>query len=1134
MIKRALRLSVHLFAGLVAGLAVLLALTAWRLSSGPVSLSYLTPYIENILNTDHNRNFRITLADTVVSWGGWRQPVDVRVLDVKANAPDGKTIARVPEISLAISTKALWHGVIAPKSIELFRPRLRVTRRAAGGVDFDFANLATSPEGTGDLVAGIFADIMSTPNVARPMSYLTHVGMMAAEVDIVDERTALVWNASSSDIDIRRDSKGLKGEATLNLDGPQGKSEVSLIGTYDQAANRIDMGGSFDALNPSAYAELSDRIGFLSALDVPLQGTLTASLTPRGDFESIGFDLTGGRGHLAVPIAVAQRMGMLPLAQRVAIEGMHIKGRYAGLSGDWAIDDVTVDFTKGVKIFVPAPVDKAFPVSTLKARGSYSAARKRIDLASLEMNLDGPRARLAATIDARGGATSPWGDLAIVAKVGFGDVGVKPLMNYWPPSLVRDVRDWVDEHFLGGRLNDVSVDLALALHGGAISLTSVSGTMQADHLSIDILPPLPVLHDGRARATFDDKQFKIQIEQAQSHGMRADSGTVVFTKLSDPIPYADVHVPITGPLRNVLEFIDSKPLEFARGVGLDPAHASGRATIDLVMGLPLKKTLKFDEIAVSAKAHVKDASLDGVVLGRDLGDGQFDIKVDNGGLDMIGAARIGGVPVGLSWRENFKPAALFRSQFNIEGHAISMAQVRALSGGLPTSFETFLHDDGVTGTFGGHAALTVLQDGRKRVRAGLDLTGLSLSIPELGWRKAAGVAGKASVDIKLNDADKIGDIPKFSATSRDLKLSGAVHFDTAGGALKRVVLNEAVIGRSNLNGSISSLDGGAWSVVLKGPSFDFGPLWSRLGDQGEGGKKGLLEDLSYTVSAKIDKVWLNKGAHAIRDVKALFVRGEGKWKRLDVSANIADHKTFVAHVARKGAAARSLTMRSDDAGAVLRLLDYYPNMVGGTLAVDGVFDDQAPETSLSGTVSVKNYQIIKAPVLARLLSLMALSGIVDALNGEGISFADLNVPFAYNKGVIQFKNAGASGASIGLTMDGWYDRPAKTLDMKGTIVPAYALNSVLGKIPVLGTLLTGTEKGGGMFAATYRVKGDADNTEITVNPLSVLAPGILRNIFGAILGNSPTPIPAPVAPTPQNRAPPNVPKSRTSKPSAPN
>jgi hypothetical protein len=67
--------------------------------------------------------------------------------------------------------------------------------------------------------------------------------------------------------------------------------------------------------------------------------------------------------------------------------------------------------------------------------------------------------------------------------------------------------------------------------------------------------------------------------------------------------------------------------------------------------------------------------------------------------------------------------------------------------------------------------------------------------------------------------------------------------------------------------------------------------------------------------------------------------------------------------------------------------------------------------------------------------------------------------------------------------------------MSGTVVPAYLINSIWGRIPMLGDLLTGGEKGGGVFAASYTMTGRWDDPEIAINPLSVLAPGFLRKMF---------------------------------------
>ncbi|MDH5189318.1 MAG: DUF3971 domain-containing protein, partial [Rhodospirillaceae bacterium] len=83
----------------------------------------------------------------------------------------------------------------------------------------------------------------------------------------------------------------------------------------------------------------------------------------------------------------------------------------------------------------------------------------------------------------------------------------------------------------------------------------------------------------------------------------------------------------------------------------------------------------------------------------------------------------------------------------------------------------------------------------------------------------------------------------------------------------------------------------------------------------------------------------------------------------------------------------------------------------------------------------------------------------------------------------------------GLTASGKADFEGKILDIEGTVVPAYAINSLLGNIPIIGQILSGPEKGSGVFAATYSMKNKGDNLEINFNPLSALAPGALRGIF---------------------------------------
>ena len=180
-------------------------------------------------------------------------------------------------------------------------------------------------------------------------------------------------------------------------------------------------------------------------------------------------------------------------------------------------------------------------------------------------------------------------------------------------------------------------------------------------------------------------------------------------------------------------------------------------------------------------------------------------------------------------------------------------------------------------------------------------------------------------------------------------------------------------------------------------------------------------------------------------------------------------------------------------------------MVGGTLNITGTFDDTLPGRPLTGVMEVKNFRIVKAPIFTRVISIMALTGILEAIEGDGLAFDTLNIPFVSSNGVFTIKEGRASGVSLGFTASGKVYRAAELYDIKGTMVPAYALNSALGSIPVLGQLLTGGEKGSGVFAVNYSVTGPIEEPVVNVNPLSALAPGILRNVFGLFTEAEPAP-----------------------------
>ena len=79
-------------------------------------------------------------------------------------------------------------------------------------------------------------------------------------------------------------------------------------------------------------------------------------------------------------------------------------------------------------------------------------------------------------------------------------------------------------------------------------------------------------------------------------------------------------------------------------------------------------------------------------------------------------------------------------------------------------------------------------------------------------------------------------------------------------------------------------------------------------------------------------------------------------------------------------------------------------------------------------------------------------------------------------------------------MRGRVDFKTKTVNLGGTYVPLYGLNSALGAIPILGGIFVGRE-GEGVVGITFAIQGQLDDPNVLVNPISVVAPGIFRQIF---------------------------------------
>jgi len=220
-------------------------------------------------------------------------------------------------------------------------------------------------------------------------------------------------------------------------------------------------------------------------------------------------------------------------------------------------------------------------------------------------------------------------------------------------------------------------------------------------------------------------------------------------------------------------------------------------------------------------------------------------------------------------------------------------------------------------------------------------------------------------------------------------------------------------------------------------------------------------------------------------------KGENIVPSVDISGNIGG-KSSLKILDRNGK--NTVNLETENLGDTLRSLEIWNDLYNGKLSLSG--ESEENPSILRGRLIVNDFQVKDTNILGTILASMSLDGLISSLNGEGIKFNKMASDFAwdYNKNQISFKNGKSSGSSLGITFDNIVDIKNNTIAMKGTIAMMQGLSNVLKEIPILGTVLTGTDSEG-LIGSHYSVKGSLDNPKIDVNAISTFTPGILRDIF---------------------------------------
>jgi len=327
-----------------------------------------------------------------------------------------------------------------------------------------------------------------------------------------------------------------------------------------------------------------------------------------------------------------------------------------------------------------------------------------------------------------------------------------------------------------------------------------------------------------------------------------------------------------------------------------------------------------------------------------------------------------------------------------------------------------------------------------------------------------------------------------SVTVGDASAQHVTIAQPSGKALNVTVRGETANGKTAVTGndfSVSYLSGPIPVITLSGKRLDASVAY--------GGKGGsLLADFpAMKLDIALDELLLVADA-PLRDVRATMECSAVRCDSAEFSAKNGAEP--ISGSIRKAGASRQFLLTSNDAGSMLKALDITDRMTKGTFELRGEYDDKLVPPQLNARLLINNFTLKNSQILGRILSIGSLTGLTNALTGSGIAFDKLSANIASRSGVITIDKGMAQGTALGITVAGTVNTAASVFGLKGVVAPAYALNSMLGKIPVIGFIAGG--EGEGLIAFNYWVKGPFEDPDVGVNPLSGLTPGFLRGIFG--------------------------------------
>ncbi len=1136
----------EIFAGiLVVGLVAIVA-GYGRLGRGPISLPTLVPSIEAAINGELS-DLHVKIDDAILQRTADGPGVLFRLRNIRLIDKDGSILAQAPLAAIGLSGSALLSGRIAPGSVDFIGPRLLLFYDSDRGLSLSFSKTAAGENETvirGSLPAGeppgeglaapapetIIAKRQGAPlSGARSLdvtstiaevferarsgntSYLTRFGVKNALVVLSQNGTQTSWQVPDVSVDLEhKDNRSLLvGQA--NIASTKGDWQLEVRTEQRTRRQSLTITALIQNLVPSGLAGNFPSLGALKALDLPVLGEATVELSDSGKFLSGDAKLKLASGQITPPwdpdtpvridygdlhIRYLKETDVVEIAPSILVWGASkatISGEFHPVR-DTNNTPTSWNFTLKADDAVLAVEEyglKPMKIDEWSATGSVAPQSGRLTFSRLAIRSGTASVALSGSIvDAPG---SP--EVHLVGEVS--PMPVDTLKRFWPKFVAGKARTWALEQVAGGQVlggkfnvNLAAGELAQIQEGAEVPAEAATAEINFAGMSITYLDKMPPVLTGAAKLMVSGAKFSIDIPQGKivvpsGQEIALSEGRFYIPDLHQDPQQAEIAFKANGATPTVLELLDHEPLGYIQRVGLKPDFLGGSADGAFTLSMPVRTDLQLDEIKYRGAARLNDAIASNLVGNIDIEGGALDVNITEEAVEAKGEISIKGVPAELAWQRIFHAPDDRQPPIRVTANLDEASREK-----LGIKVNHLVH--GPT-----PVTMTIAGLGKRAMSMQADLTDARLLFGSIGWTKPAGRTASIQFDVVPKE-DGSTDLDNLAILGDDIAIRGGIALDPEQ-HLKEFYFSDFSVNRqTHMEINAIVRDDKVLEIKAEGPSYDGKQFFQSLFSAGQ-----LAEDVStepadpfgVDLTAQVGTVAGFYDTTA-KDVHVTLKKRNGRLVALEATGQL-NGKTPAAVKIEEGDGARWIKAEARDAGAAFRLVGFYPSVEGGEASLEVNLDAGSPGAK-SGTLWARDFTVLGDSVVNDVLTDPSSTAVLGErrpqTTQQRIAFKQLRAPFSVGGGKFKLTDAYMNGPMLGATMRGTVDFKAKTVELGGTYVPLYGLNSALGAIPILGKVLIGRQ-GEGVVGITFAVKGSLDDPTVLVNPISVMTPGIFRQIF---------------------------------------